>query len=141
MSISEIVNSRQLSDADRKQMDNALVKLRNYPIYFYEGLDISPYTMKAKVQQLVSVGIMLKLIFVDYLQLISVKGMSSRSHNGEVATISLNHNLLVKEFSILIIALSQLSRKTEDKGQKDHTPCLSALRDSGAIGCRYCNVR
>ena len=131
--ISEIVNSRQLSEADRQQMDNALVKLRDYPIYFDDGPDINPYTMKAKVQQLVSAGIMPKLIFVDYLQLMSVKGMSGRSRNDEVANISRNLKLLAKEFRIPIIALSQLSRKTEDKGRKDHTPRLSDLRDSGAI--------
>ncbi len=129
----EIVNSCQLSDADRQQIDNALVKLRDYPIYFDDGPDINPYTMKAKVQQLVSAGIMPKLIFVDYLQLMNVKSMSGRSRNDEVANISRNLKLLAKEFRIPIIALSQLSRKTEEKGRKDHTPRLSDLRDSGAI--------
>lgn len=131
--VSEIVNSCQLSDSDKQQMDQALMKLRDYPIYFDDGPDITPYTMKAKVQQLVSSGVVPKLIFVDYLQLMNVSGMSGRSRNDEVANISRNLKLLAKEFRIPVIALSQLSRKTEDKGRKDHTPRISDLRDSGAI--------
>lgn len=129
--VSAIINSRQITDNDWKQLDQAMVKLRDYPIYFGDSADINPMTMKAKIQQLVTSGVNPKLIFVDYLQLIEMKGMGNRSRNDEVAKISRNLKLLAKELRIPIIALSQLSRDTAKR--TDHTPQISDLRDSGAI--------
>lgn len=129
--VSAIINSRQITDSDWKQLDQAMVKLRDYPIYFGDSADINPMTMKAKIQQLISSGVHPKLIFVDYLQLIEMKGMGNRSRNDEVAKISRNLKLLAKELRIPIIALSQLSR--DNAKRTDHTPQISDLRDSGAI--------
>ena len=129
--VSAIINSRQITDSDWKQIDQAMLKLRDYPIYFGDSADINPMTMKAKIQQLISAGIHPKLIFVDYLQLIEMKGMGNRSRNDEVAKISRNLKLLAKELRIPIIALSQLSR--DNAKRTDHTPQISDLRDSGAI--------
>ena len=127
-SVKEIIRSRQLTDGDKQQMDQALLKMREYPIFFDESVDINPVTMKAKIQQLVTSGNPPKLVIVDYLQLIELKGLKGRSRNDEVATISRGLKLLAKEFRIPVIALSQLSRKAD--GQ---VPKLSELRDSGAI--------
>lgn len=129
--VSAIINSRQITDSDREQMDQAMLKLRDYPIYLGDSADINPMTMKAKIQQLISSGIHPKLIFVDYLQLIEMKGMGNRSRNDEVAKISRNLKLLAKELRIPIIALSQMSR--DNAKRTDHTPQISDLRDSGAI--------
>ncbi len=130
-SVSSIINSRQITDSDWKQLDQAMVKLRDYPIYFGDTADIDPMTMKAKIQQLISSGVRPKLIFVDYIQLIEMKSMGNRSRNDEVAKISRNLKLLAKELRIPIIALSQLSRDSAKRN--DHTPQISDLRDSGAI--------
>lgn len=129
--ISEIISSNKLTESDKQQMDNALKKLRDYPIYLDDSVDINPLTMKTKIKQLTSAGIQPKLIFVDYLQLIEVKGMGNKSRNDEVAKISRSLKLLAKELKIPIIALSQLSRDTAKRN--DHTPQISDLRDSGAI--------
>ena len=127
-SVKDIIRSRQLTDSDKQQMEQALLKMREFPIYFDESVDINPVTMKAKIQQLAASGNPPKLVIVDYLQLIELKGMNGRSRNDEVATISRGLKLLAKEFRIPVIALSQLSRKAD--GQ---VPKLSELRDSGAI--------
>ncbi len=129
--VREIINSPQLSDSDRKQMDQALTKLRDYPIYFYDRADINPGTMKGLIEQLISAGNKPRLVIVDYLQLINMKGVAGRSRNDEVANISRNLKLLAKELEIPIIALSQLSRDSAKR--TDHTPQISDLRDSGAI--------
>ena len=129
--VSEIINSRKITDGDWQQLDQAMVKLRDYPIYFGDSADINPGTMKAKIEKLISSGVRPKLIFVDYLQLIEIKGMGNRSRNDEVAKISRNLKLLAKELRIPIIALSQLSR--DNAKRTDHTPQISDLRDSGAI--------
>lgn len=126
-SVKDIIRSRKITDSDKQQMDQALLKMREYPIYFDESVDINPATMKAKIQQLASSGNTPKLVIVDYLQLIEL-GLKGRSRNDEVAAISRGLKLLAKEFRIPVIALSQLSRKSD--GQ---VPKLSELRDSGAI--------
>ena len=130
--VSEMINSSKLTDSDIKQIDQALIKLRDYPIFFYDRADINPSTMKGLIQQLIAAGTAPKLIFVDYLQLVNMKGLPGRSRNDEVATISRTLKLLAKELEIPIIALSQLSRESA-KRKDDHTPQLSDLRDSGAI--------
>ena len=129
--VRDIVSSPSISDSDRQQMDQALIKLRDYPIFFYDRTDINPSTMKGLIQQLVSSGHKPSLIFVDYLQLVKMKGLPGRSRNDEVAAISRDFKLLAKDLQIPIIALSQLSRDSAKR--PDHTPQISDLRDSGAI--------
>lgn len=129
--VRDIVSSPSLSASDRQQMDQALIKLRDYPIFFYDRTDINPGTMKGLIQQLVSAGHKPSLIFVDYLQLVRMKGLPGRSRNDEVAAISRDFKLLAKDLQVPIIALSQLSRDSAKR--PDHTPQISDLRDSGAI--------
>lgn len=129
--VRNIANSSTLSESDRNEMDQALAKLRDYPMYFYDRPNIEPGTMKGLIQQLMSTGRKPSLIFVDYIQLINAKGLPGRSRNDEVAAISRNFKLLAKELEIPIICLSQLSR--ESAKRTDHTPQISDLRDSGAI--------
>lgn len=129
--VRDIVSSPSISESDRQQMDQALIKLRDYPIFFYDRTDINPSTMKGLIQQLVSSGHKPSLIFVDYLQLVKMKGLPGRSRNDEVAAISRDFKLLAKDLQIPIIALSQLSRDSAKR--PDHTPQISDLRDSGAI--------
>jgi replicative DNA helicase len=69
------------------------------------------------------------LIIVDYIQLIRTPDV--RSRHLEVAAISRNLKALAKELDIPVIALSQLNRKVEDRGEKK--PVLSDLRESGSL--------
>ena len=86
--INDIIYSRQLTDSDKQQMDQALIKLRDFPIYLDDSADINPATIKSRIQQLSAAGKPPKLVFVDYLQLINMKGLPGRSRNDEVANIS-----------------------------------------------------
>jgi replicative DNA helicase len=74
----------------------------------------------------------LDLVVVDYLQLIKVRG---DAENRAVAVGEVSHALkvLAKELEIPVLALSQLSRKVEDRQQSAGRPQLSDLRDSGSI--------
>lgn len=129
--VSEILNSKTLTDSDRQLIDHALVKLSDYPIYQDDNSNTNPASMKATLQQLISSGIQPGLVIVDYLQLMSIKSMAGRSRNEEVTAISRQLKLLAKELNVPVIALSQLSR--DNAKRTDHTPQLSDLRDSGAI--------
>lgn len=74
----------------------------------------------------------LSLIVIDYLQLMTASANAQRrSREQEIAEISRGLKALAKEMHIPIIALAQLSRKSEDR--KDQRPILSDLRESGAI--------
>ena len=75
-----------------------------------------------------------KIIFIDYLQLMTAnttnKGVGNREQ--EISTISRNLKALAKELDIPVIALSQLSRNVDTR-QGHRRPQLSDLRESGAI--------
>lgn len=73
----------------------------------------------------------LKLIIIDYLQLMSGSGRASDSRQQEISDISRSLKGLARELNVPVIALSQLSRQVEQR--PDHRPMLSDLRESGAI--------
>ncbi|MDE1976019.1 MAG: replicative DNA helicase [Elusimicrobia bacterium] len=75
----------------------------------------------------------LGLIVIDYLQLMRGSSFRSESRQQEVSEISRGLKFLARDLNIPVIALSQLSRRPEDKGRSDGRPQLSDLRESGAL--------
>lgn len=73
----------------------------------------------------------LGLIVVDYLQLMSGQSKKTEHREAEIASISRGLKQIAKEFNCPVLALSQLSRKSEER--KNKMPDLSDLRESGAI--------
>ena len=74
----------------------------------------------------------LKLIIIDYLQLMSGSiGKRSDSRQQEISEISRSLKAIARELHVPVVALSQLSRAVEQR--PDHRPMLSDLRESGAI--------
>ena len=73
----------------------------------------------------------LSLVVIDYIQLISGNGKNSDNRQQEVSEISRTLKSLARELKVPVIALSQLSRKVEERTEK--IPMLSDLRESGAI--------
>jgi replicative DNA helicase len=91
------------------------------------GLDI--FELRSRARRMVSKhGV--RLIVIDYLQIMSGEGIKGQNREQEISTISRKLKGLAKELRVPIIALSQMSRDIEKrKGE----PMLSDLRDSGAI--------
>ncbi|MCR5032528.1 MAG: replicative DNA helicase [Lachnospiraceae bacterium] len=73
----------------------------------------------------------IKMVIIDYLQLMSGSGRGSDSRQQEISDISRALKGVARELKVPVIALSQLSRAVEQR--PDHRPMLSDLRESGAI--------
>ena len=100
------------------------------PLYLDETPSLSITEMRTKARRLVrEKGV--KIIIIDYLQLMTAGGSKFGSREQEVSTISRSLKALAKELNIPIIALSQLNRGNESR--EDKRPVLSDLRESGAI--------
>jgi len=121
------IKSGDLTESKLKIIESGISKLNNCPLYIDDNASLHVIELKAKCRRLVSkYGI--KLIIIDYLQL--MKGSRERNGNREqeISSISRGLKLLAKELKIPIIALSQLNRDAENK-----KPMLSNLRESGAL--------
>lgn len=129
---SKILNG-QLSTDEWARLDHNLRKLTGSPIYIDDTPGLSVFELRTKARRLVrEKGV--KLIMIDYLQLMNANGMRFGSRQEEVSTISRSLKGLAKELDIPVIALSQLSRNVEGReGAEGKRPLLSDLRESGAI--------
>ncbi|MBV8675386.1 MAG: DnaB-like helicase C-terminal domain-containing protein, partial [Acidobacteriaceae bacterium] len=117
-------------------LSSALERLVESHIFIDDTPGISLTEMRAKARRLRQMQGGLDLIVIDYLQLMSasVPGPQRRYENRtqEVSAISRGLKALAKEMNIPVIALSQLSRASEQRGG-DKKPMLSDLRESGSI--------
>lgn len=123
------VKKKQLSDAEWETLFLAIDELSKAPIFIDDTSDISIMELKAKAKKW-KIQHDIKLIIVDYLQLLSGKNKGNREQ--EIASISRGLKQLAKELDVPVIALSQLSRAVEARGG-DKRPQLSDLRESGSI--------
>ncbi|HEY6368209.1 MAG TPA: replicative DNA helicase [Candidatus Binatia bacterium] len=125
------VRSGYLAERDFPKLANAAGRLHEALIYIDDTPAISVLELRAKARRLVrdrtkKVG----LIVIDYLQL--MRGMGGASNREqEISEISRSLKALAKELVVPVIAISQLNRRVEDRG--DRRPMMSDLRESGAI--------
>ncbi len=127
----EKIKSGDLSTSDWGQLTTRMSRLQGLPMYVDDTSGLSIMELRTKARRLVREH-QVKIIIIDYLQLMTA-GIKLGSREQEVSTISRSLKQLAKELDIPIIALSQLNRKLEDRGNKDKRPQLSDLRESGAI--------
>lgn len=132
---SKIMNG-QLSQDEWSRFDNNIGKMQGAPLFIDDTPGLSVFELRTKARRLVKEQ-HVKLIMIDYLQLMNATGMKTNSRQEEVSTISRSLKGLAKELNIPIIALSQLSRAVEQRqgpsGSHSNRPQLSDLRESGAI--------
>lgn len=114
------------------RLHNAKQTLQNMLLYVDESSGISPMQLKAKAMRLAAeTKKNLKIIWVDYLQLMSGSKKRYNSKYEEVSDISKDLKNVAKELRTPLVALSQLSRAPENR--TDRRPQLADLRDSGSI--------
>jgi replicative DNA helicase len=127
-----------LTRDDRDKLVGGLERLAEAKIFIDDTPGISLGEMRAKARRLRQQGGgRLDLIVIDYLQLMSASsggpnGRRPENRTQEVSTISRGLKALAKEMRVPVIALSQLSRASEQRGG-DKKPMLSDLRESGSI--------
>lgn len=131
LSAEKIRGGRKLEEHEWVQLHERLNALSNAPLYIDDTPSLSIYEFRSKARRLVSsAGV--KMIVIDYLQLMTgppeLKGMREQ----EVSAISRSLKAIAKELNVPIMALSQLSRAVETRGGAKR-PQLSDLRESGAI--------
>ena len=104
-------------------------QIANLPLFISDTPRLTIASLLSKTRKLIrNFGI--KIVFIDYLQLMSSE-LKQQNRNAEISEISRGLKLIAKTVNIPIIALSQLSRKNEQR--ENHEPQLSDLRDSGSI--------
>jgi replicative DNA helicase len=123
---------------DQEKLTLALEALTEAKIFIDDTPGISLTEMRAKARRLKQIQGSLDLIVIDYLQLMSASQGSGKASRGyenrtqEVSAISRGLKTLAKELKVPVVALSQLSRASEQRGG-DKKPMLSDLRESGSI--------
>jgi replicative DNA helicase len=123
------VKTGKLEEKDWHRIDGAIQQMRDAPIYIDDTPSLTPIEIRARARRIQrEKG--LKLIVIDYLQLMTVSG-SKENRATEISEISRNLKALARELDIPIIALSQLNRSVEQRNDK--RPIMSDLRESGAI--------
>jgi replicative DNA helicase len=106
-------------------------KLAEAPVFIDDTPNISAMELRTKARRLQAES-GLDLIIVDYLQLMQASTQSRDSNRvQEVSEISRGLKALARELQVPVVALSQLSRQTEQR--PDREPRLSDLRESGAL--------
>jgi replicative DNA helicase len=118
-----------LTESDWPKLTLAAGNLSDAPIFIDDSAAISILELRAKARRLKGEH-GLGMLIIDYLQL--MKGRTKvESRQQEISEISRSLKALAKELNIPVIAVSQLSRKTEER--TGNRPQLSDLRESGAI--------
>jgi replicative DNA helicase len=126
-----------LGREDHDKLQKALNDLVEARLFIDDTAGISLAEMRAKARRLRQQNGQLDLIMVDYLQLMSATlpsagGKRYENRTQEVSAISRGLKALAKELDVPVVALSQLSRSSERRGD-DKRPLLSDLRESGSI--------
>jgi replicative DNA helicase len=123
------IRTGTLNDDDWTKLARRMGEVAQAPMFIDDSPNLTMMEIRAKARRLKQRHD-LKLIVVDYLQLMSSnKRVENRQQ--EVADMSRSLKLLAKEIQVPVVAISQLNRGAEQRSDK--RPQLSDLRESGAI--------
>jgi replicative DNA helicase len=125
----QALRTGRVNDSDWQRLSRAVGYLAEAPLYIDDTPNITILELKAKARRLMTRE-KLGLIIVDYLQLMQSEARSENRQQ-EISEISRALKILGRELNVPVIAVSQLSRAVEQRGDK--RPMLSDLRESGAL--------
>ena len=127
---SQKIRTGHLNDEDWSKLVEAsgVIANSNLVIDDTPGISIQEFRSRARKYKM---DHDIRIIFIDYLQLMAGSGRPGENRQQEISDISRSLKSLARELDIPIVALSQLNRGVETR--EDHRPMLSDLRESGAI--------
>ena len=132
LSADKIKGGTKLEPHEWVQLEEQLKRLAKAPLYIDDTPSLPVMEFRSKVKKLVKQkGV--RLVVVDYLQLMQGPAELRGMREQEVAAISRTLKATAKELNVPIIALSQLSRQSENRQGSNRRPQLSDLRESGSI--------
>ncbi|WP_082624033.1 replicative DNA helicase [Nocardioides sp. Soil805] len=123
------IRNGQMGDQDWDALARKMGQVSGAPMFIDDSPNMTMMEIRAKARRLKQRHD-LKLIVIDYMQLMS-SGKKVESRQLEVSEFSRQIKLLAKELELPIIALSQLNRGPEQRGDK--RPMMSDLRESGSL--------
>ncbi|CUR61694.1 Replicative DNA helicase [metagenome] len=123
------IRNGTMRDDDWEKLARKMGQVSGAPMFIDDSPNMTMMEIRAKARRLKQRHD-LKLIVIDYMQLMS-SGKKVESRQLEVSEFSRNIKLLAKELELPIIALSQLNRGPEQRGDK--RPMMSDLRESGSL--------
>ncbi len=123
----------KMEDYEWQQLQSVVEKMNSVPIFIDDTPGINIFELRAKCRRL-KMQHDIQMVIIDYLQLMTGGGESTKNGNREQEISSISRALkgMAKELGVPVIALSQLSRAVETRGGSKR-PQLSDLRESGAI--------
>ncbi|MED7822365.1 replicative DNA helicase [Streptomyces chiangmaiensis] len=124
------MRSGTMTDEDWTRLARRMPDVSAAPLFIDDSPNLSMMEIRAKCRRLKQRND-LKLVVIDYLQLMQSGSKRSESRQQEVSEMSRNLKLLAKELELPVIALSQLNRGPEQR--TDKKPMVSDLRESGSI--------
>lgn len=124
------IKKRNFTEQEWERILDVTARYRSAQIYIDDtaGLDIN--VLKDRARRM-SVQYGIKMLIVDYLQLMTCNSKRVQNREQEIATISRNLKGIAKELKIPVIALAQLNRSVDSRAEK--RPILSDLRESGSM--------
>ncbi len=133
---SRLIQTGFIPRSDRDKLINALERLMTSKMFVDDTPGITLAEMRAKCRRLMQQEGRLDLVVIDYLQLMTGSAGSTQkkfeNRTQEVSSVSRGLKALAKELRVPVVALSQLSRGSEQR-TGDKKPLLSDLRESGSI--------
>ncbi len=127
--LNKIKNYGELHHPQKNAIDNTIDMLSDYKLWLDDtpGLRLSELVWKARKLNTIH---KIDLIIIDYLQLIEIN-TNHDNRNQQVSEISRTLKSLARELEVPIVALSQLSRRVEQR--EDKRPIMSDIRESGSV--------
>ncbi|MEZ5321421.1 MAG: replicative DNA helicase [Microthrixaceae bacterium] len=124
------IRTGALVETDWDKVTRTMARLGDAPLWIDDNPNLTIMDIRAKARRLQSKTGQLGLVVVDYLQLMSGRAKAA-NRQVEISEISRGLKILARELECPVMALSQLSRALESRG--DRKPMLSDLRESGSI--------
>lgn len=126
------IKERNINEEEKRKFDDNIISLLEAPLYIDDTPGLSELELRDKAQKLVR-GYGVKIIIIDYLQLMNAKGVIVSSRQEEISYIVRSLKDLALELNIPIIVTCQLNRSVSCDGIEGKRPQLSDLRESDSL--------